>query len=317
MKVGIQTGNLVEKLGFERGYAALKEVGFEGIDWNLDHACSGMNLINGTYRGTSILEKSLDEVISFYEEELSIIKKNGLSILQCHAPFPSYVVGRPDVMEYCIEIFGRLIEFCDYIDCPYIVTHPAFSKPAMTTRDIDEINEKFYTALIPILLQCKNKVIVCIENSDARVLAQDPPYRYIYMDDDFCGIPSKAPKVIDAYNRMAGEEVFGLCLDTGHLNLTGVTVEEYILKVGKRLKVLHIHDNNAAGDWHLAPFTGTVDWNGFCRALQEIGYSGNLAFETFAHLDRALEVDEEVAMIRLTNIAGIGRAFRKRIESGV
>ncbi len=317
MKVGIQTGNVVDKLGFERGYAALREAGFEGIDWNLDHACSGMNLIQGTYRGTCILEKSLDEVISFYEEELSVIKKNGLSILQCHAPFPSYVVGRPDVADYCTEIFERLIEFCDAVGCSYVVTHPAFSKPQMTERDIDAANEAFYTALIPALRKCKNQVIVCIENSDARTLAQDPPYRYIYMDDDFCGIPSKAPKVIDAYNRIAGKEVFGLCLDTGHLNLTGITAEEYILAVGNRLKVLHIHDNNAAGDWHLAPFTGNVDWQGFCRALREIGYMGNLAFETFAHFDRALEVNEEIAKIRLKNIAGIGHAFRKRIESGV
>jgi len=315
MQVGIQTGNVINRLGFEKGYAALCEAGFGGIDWNLDHACSGADLINGTYRGKSILERPLDEVIAHYEEELSVIRKNDLSLLQCHAPFPCYVVGKPDVLTYSIEIYKRLIEFCDYVGCPYIVTHHAFSKPAMTTKMIDEVNEELYTSLIPTLLKCKNHVTVCIENGDARIPGPHPPYQF--EDDDFCGIPSKAPKIIDRYNCLAGEELFGLCLDTGHLNVVGFSASEYILAVGKRLKVLHLHDNNAAGDWHNVPFTGSIDWADFCDALRTIGYTGNLAFETFWHMDRVLDLSEEMTMISLKSIADIGKNFRNRIRQGI
>ena len=78
MRIGMQTGNTVERLGFESGYAAIKAAGFDAIDWNLDHAVKYSDLINGTFNGTSIFEKPLDEVIEYYAEELAYIRKNGL-----------------------------------------------------------------------------------------------------------------------------------------------------------------------------------------------------------------------------------------------
>ena len=38
MKICVQTGGLIDELGVERCYKTLSDIGFEGIDWNLDHA---------------------------------------------------------------------------------------------------------------------------------------------------------------------------------------------------------------------------------------------------------------------------------------
>lgn len=43
-----------------------------------------------------VFEKKLDEILACFEEELSYIKGNGLSFAQCHAPFPPYLLGRPE-----------------------------------------------------------------------------------------------------------------------------------------------------------------------------------------------------------------------------
>lgn len=72
-----------------------------------------------------------------------------------------------------------------------------------------------------------------------------------------------------------GSNRFGICLDTGHLNLTDKNQREFILKAGDKLKALHIADNNGNIDQHLMPFNrGTVDFPEVVKALKEINYSG-------------------------------------------
>ena len=57
--------------------------------------------------------------------------------------------------------------------------------------------------------------------------------------------------------------------------------------MGKRLKVLHLHENDAVGDLHQMPYTfgnGSdmgQKWNDIYKGLKEIGFSGTLSFETF------------------------------------
>ena len=54
-----------------------------------------------------------------------------------------------------------------------------------------------------------------------------------------------------------------------------------------------------------------TDWEGFIAGLREIGYSGNLSFETFKGVCR---MPKELEPEALKLITAIGRYFRKRIE---
>jgi len=83
-----------------------------------------------------------------------------------------------------------------------------------------------------------------------------------------------------------GGEELGICLDTGHLNVArfkeGVTEtqREFILHAGKRLKALHLADNNGTSDQHLLPFArGTVNFREVVTALHEVGYDRLFNFE--------------------------------------
>lgn len=72
-----------------------------------------------------------------------------------------------------------------------------------------------------------------------------------------------------------GSEQFGICLDTGHLNLTEKDQRAFILKAGKRLRALHIADNEGERDQHMMPFgRGNVDFEEVVRALREVDYEG-------------------------------------------
>ena len=43
--------------------------------------------------------------------------------------------------------------------------------------------------------------------------------------------------------------------------------------------MVHINDNFAEDDVHLAPFLGRIDWQQTMKALKEIGYSGSMNLE--------------------------------------
>ena len=73
-------------------------------------------------------------------------------------------------------------------------------------------------------------------------------------------------------------EQIGICLDTGHGNLSG-GLRRIVDRLGPHLRVLHVHDNKAGSDEHLPPGQGSVDWHGLLRALLAAGYSGPLLME--------------------------------------
>ena len=75
-------------------------------------------------------------------------------------------------------------------------------------------------------------------------------------------------------------------MDTGHTNdaIGGgfLSVPNFIRMFGKRIKVLHLHDNNGTYDQHLPPLMGdpgAVNWPDVFDALDEINYKGVYNFE--------------------------------------
>lgn len=306
MKISVQTGDIVDRLGLENGYATIKEIGFDAVDWNLDHAWKSRDLVNGTYRGSCIFEKDLSEVIKYYENELKIIKDSGLIITQAHAPFPAYIENKPEILDYAIEVYKRNIEFCNYAGCERLVVHGISRnvRNKISMKEINALNKKLYESLIPTLLE--NNVTVCLEN----LFSTNQGVCY----QGHCAYPAEAVKEVDSLNEKAGKEVFGFCLDTGHANLLHHDIRLYILALGNRLKCMHIHDNNGQNDQHMAPLTGTLDWNGFCDALNEIDYSGDLSFETYNQTNHAMDFDFDMLIPWMKLIYSTGVCFKNRIE---
>ena len=68
---------------------------------------------------------------------------------------------------------------------------------------------------------------------------------------------------------------FGICLDTGHLNLCDRDQVTFIRKAGNRLGALHIADNEGEKDQHMMPYgKGNIKWDLVVKTLREIDYGG-------------------------------------------
>ncbi|MCI8623967.1 MAG: sugar phosphate isomerase/epimerase [Provencibacterium sp.] len=305
MLICVQTGGVSDELGFERGCGLLRESGFEGIDWNINRAWDQEELRAGKLSGC-IFEKPLPEILAYYREDLEAIRKNGLAISQAHAPFPAHIRGVPELEPYAVEIFKGCIRLCDAVDCNNLIIHGISvspGEPELSYEDVERLNFRIFEPLIPLLSE--TNVTVCLENLFATVDGRH--------FEGTCSNPQEAVRLIDTLNERAGKECFGLCLDTGHLNLLRKNIREYVRVLGPRIKALHIHDNDGSRDEHLMPFTGTVRWNDFTSALKEVGYTGDLSFETFNQV-KSPRMDAAYIPIFLRAIYGVGEIFRERIQ---
>lgn len=303
MKICVQTAGIPYDFGAKEGYKMIREAGFEAVDWNIDMQLPYEKMKMNEYTG-SIFEKSLEEMLDFYADHLNAIRAAGLTISQAHAPFNFYNnFPNGPTIEYMSMIYQHVILLCDAVGCKNVVIHGASRarNDLHTNEEMEEINRKMYTSLIPPLQ--KTNVTVCLENLFTSKVC---------LTSGHCSNPHEAAKLIDELNEAAGKECFGLCLDTGHLNLLSIDPRNYMPILGKRIKALHIHDNDGMADAHLAPYTGSIDWKAFYNSLREIGYDGDLDFETFAQTKKS-RLDAELVPSYLKLIADCGTFFRKKI----
>ena len=303
-KIGVQTGGVEQALGsmekpdIDAGYRAIAEAGFDAADANVDTLFPGKEIKAG--HRSPVFDLTEKEVCAVFAPRAEAAKKYGIENYQAHAPFPSYVncPGDPQYNDYLLEMLRRTVIGCASMDCHRLIIHPFFLPYSehMTPEDEWELNIERYGKLIPAAKEYG--VTICLENMFSGFRGK--LYKACCSDID------TAVKYVDTLNGIAGAKVFGFCLDTGHLLLTGQDFRDTMVKLGSRIEAFHVHDNNGMNDQHMMPFTGVGDWSRFIRGLKEIGYNKTLCFETY-HMWELYPVPLALNMFKL--IADTGRYF--------
>ena len=303
--IAVQSASWYDMNDDEKSMARAKECGIEALDYNIDLVINAYEFAKGAKY--PFCDKPVDEFVAHYQPLKAAAEKYDVKFSQMHAPFPVWFDGMPDKTEYLLTVVEKCMAVCAYVGCPAIVVHPHNSG----SKEMDvEINLQIYRRLMPAAK--KYGVKICLENLFT-------VYKGRIMEG-ICTHAEDACALVDRLNEEAGEELFGFCLDVGHANVTGKNIRQYINTLGKRLTVLHIHDNDAKGDKHMIPYTQATDlwgadlatdWEGFIEGLHDIGYEGNLSFETFRGIG---QLPKEVEKEALCLVTAIGRYFKSRIE---
>lgn len=108
--------------------------------------------------------------------------------------------------------------------------------------------------------------------------------------------PFADPKVLNRLVDELNEPDIGICLDTGHAFLSGIDPAECVRIMGHRLKATHIADNKGHRDDHVAPLQGLIRWDEVVRALYEIDYRNDFAFEIH-HLTSPFPVELQADLV--------------------
>ncbi len=300
IKVGVQTGGLERYHSVDDSYRIIAECGFDGVDANVDHLLTSKQAREKMH--TPAFDGDDATAVEYFRPWRDAAKKYGIANFQAHAPFPTHLVGEDGAYnEYMMEVLRKTIIGCDSMDCRTLVIHPFFQgypelDDAKTER---ERNLERYARLIPTAKQYG--VTLCLENmftgNRGRIYAA------------CCSDITSACEYVDELNRIAGEKLFGFCLDTGHLLLCGLDVKNTMTELGDRIACFHVHDNDGLNDQHLAPYMGKLDWNRFVEGLREIGYDKPMCFETFNIWHT---VDQELCPEFMKLICKTGRMFAER-----
>lgn len=280
LKTGIESTGYFGAFDFEEGLKKCKEHGYDCVDYE--------NLI-----------VDADAYVNFSDEEYSDYLKKfkkaadnaGIEVFQAHGGTPLQKDGTP-----CTEIddkFIRQLYTCKELDCKYLILHPYVDY--IGHFETHEVGMKKNLDLMELILPHAERlgITICLENL---------PFRYVDMSR--VKEVKKLIRKIDSKNLAA-------CLDTGHTNVINENLYDSIITFGDDLKTLHVHDNfGFSGDRHYPPFKGSVDWDGFVKGLNEIGYKGCMSLETY--IDK--KTPEPMKEMMQKGLFGIAKYFAEKIK---
>lgn len=307
LKLGIQSRLLLGSCPLQEDFERIKQAGFDCIDFNLDRYLTNTEIYQGEIN--QFFNQSIEKLCDYFTQYFNMAQVSELCFSQVHAPYPLYVYGKESDKDYLHMVAAKSIAVCAALHSPYLVIHPFKLVHFLDADEEFRQNISFFKSLIPIAQ--KYDIKICLENLYDSFGGR--------LCDGVCSNPYQAVQYIDCLNEIAGEERFAFCFDVGHANLLGKDMYHMIQVLGKRLQVLHLHDNDGIKDLHQMPFTFTkelagdvsTDWTGVIKGLQEIAFSGVLSFETFAVLNC---FPKELHTSALKMIAGIGEYFRNQVE---
>lgn len=256
LQISTATGAIDQKCG-EASLRLLAQAGFTYVDYS--PTMSEYHAFQGLYTFTD------DDFRSFFAKERERVQYAGVQIGQIHAPYnPPPDILDDEELSFFIQSVKRAIYACRLLGSPYAVIHPIiFPDWQEEPGRSHEINARLFKAYAETAEQFQ--VCLAVENMPGR------------------GVPySDSAELLELLHAI-GSPCLAVCLDTGHAHMSmpaGKTVADMARELAGALRVLHVHDNNAAFDQHLCPYMGTIDWQAFVRALKEIQYAGTLNLET-------------------------------------
>lgn len=101
---------------------------------------------------------------------------------------------------------------------------------------------------------------------------------------------------------------FGTNFDTAWQLLQREYLPWSVYKLGKKIRHVHLRDGDGMLCYSYPPGMGIIDWNGFVKALLDIGYDGFLSFELagFEESDKYIKAAKEY-MERILKEEGVYR----------
>ena len=217
----------------------------------------------------------------------------GIKCNQTHAPFPSLVNGNYEYNKKIFPYLVKAIEVSGILGAKNCVVHPCNTFFA-------EKNAEFYETLKEYAV--KNKVRICTENM----------FNWDKESNKATVAACATAKDFKELLSLLDKNIFGACLDLGHAELieNKASAVEMIHELGDRLVALHIQDNDKHYDLHNLPYTNKLNYEAILKALQDVGYKGDITFESGNFICR---LPTELYPAGAKFIADMGKYFKKII----
>ena len=240
-----------------------KEMGFDAADFSM-----------------KIMPTAFDGWENIIETARRDAEETGILFEVCHLPFDAQICRHPERMPVFSERVHRAIDAARLLGVEYAVMHPNTTSLPLSEFNRQEQYDSVMSHLSTFVEHGEKIGLNIVVENMGVVYGSEPVHRY-------CGEPDELCDIADALG-------IGVCWDFGHAHINGLKQSEALAYVGKRLKVLHVNDNLAYGDIHLAPFCGTIDWRDAMKGLSDVGFTGLFNYE-IATQNQPAAVQEDFA----------------------
>ncbi len=282
MKISVDFGEILNRYGVTQAVKLVKEAGFEAVDFPMQEK-----------KGKLFLE--CEKYLENAKWVRQVLNEHGLTCNQAHAGWDFHYGDKMDESGKSFRLLKRAFEFASVLGAETLVVHAVSDVPPV---DFTAYNLAFYKSLEPFAKQYGVKIgIENIFNFDERYHA-------------FYGVLS-TPLAMNAFLQKLKSDVFVVCADTGHAQVTGVAPEKFIAGISAgRLQAVHLHDNDGKDDLHLLPYTGALDFDKIAAALRKAGYKGDITLEIPYFLEKFTN-EELPAALKLS--AQVAAALREKV----
>lgn len=242
------------------------------------------DVIDNLKKGLKIIEASKFDHANFYFAEIQscldrddyqdiitgMIADCNLVFNTAHAPihFPFFFsdYARWDKKELYEKRILRSIIAAKSMNAKWIVIHVGSALDVTGHYDFKES--------VSQNIQYLNKFVDCAAQHNIGIAIENGTN----MEEEVTPTIDELIEITDYYNDLYAKEIMGICFDFGHANVGRLDIYHEIQKIGKRLKVTHIHDNQGS-DTHSFPYQGNVDWSTVRKALFDAHYNGDFTLE--------------------------------------
>ncbi len=190
-----------------------------------------------------------------------IIKKNGINLNSVHLPFAlsfwEFGILDEEKRKLTVERAKWAISMFEKDFPKYFVIHPGKKGPS----DKEERKAMLEQLAKSMKELCDaTDAVICIENMSTDLL--------LNQTSEMLWLLERVPKLM-------------MVMDINHPFIE--TPEEFIEKVGDRIKCLHVSDRDEIKERHNMPGNGVLNWNKIIGALEKIGYQGEFTYEVGIH----------------------------------
>lgn len=261
-KIGISCKGVLKRYGTSGGFEILKRCGFDAVDFGLE----SYKLGSGIYAGSD------DEFESHFDMVKRTAAKYELEISQTHGRCVPYKIDDEKYNSDSVEVSKLDLRATAALGAPSCVIHfPNSTRCGKQSPDfMHEASNNFFSQIVPSAEEYG--VSIALETFGAARVQGDRIRDFFASPDEF----------LKQYERL-DTKYKTICVDTGHTHEAESfwvpSPEEIIRIFGKRISILHLHDNSGHWDDHLIPGMGNINWPAVFDALDEVGYTGTYNFE--------------------------------------
>ena len=276
--IGISVYDLQKKYGDRRALELARECGADAVDFFLrEEPC-----VEG-----SVYAQGDREVAAYYEELGRYARELGLTVSQTHGRCRSFL-GDAEADEITVEKCRLDCLATAALGAPACVIHSVATSSVgadAAPQYVRELNHTMFMRILPFAKQYGVKIA-------AETFGDSPKLGCV----DFFGDLQEFLGACHAIEATEYKDYFTVCVDTGHSNKAmrfgNPTPGEAIRRLGERVTLLHLNDNDTLTDQHKMPLSGCIDWKDVLDALDEVGYQGVYSMElSLKHFGEELMVE--------------------------